>query len=121
MEDLDQILQHLVRMEGEILVILLVSRIASVYLLLLECLELRIRTIVFTHRSQGLVGRVVVLHQPDVGILRLVEHRLEAQGNGSAIRIVVECILRSGIVIQTSGGATTAWHIPSRTAFVFAY
>ena len=79
MEDFYQILQHSVGVEGEILVIPLVGRVASIYLLLLVRLELRIRSIVFAHRSHGTGVGLIVVHQPDIRILCLVEYCLDAQ------------------------------------------
>ena len=77
MENFYQILQNLVGMEGEILIIFLVSRVASVHILFLERLEVGIRCIILADVAQCLVRGSVVLHQPHVGILCLVEYRLE--------------------------------------------
>ena len=121
MEDFYQLLQHSVGVEREILVIPLVGRVASIYLLLLVRLELRIRSIVFAHRSHGTVVGLIVLHQPDIRILRLVEYCLEAQWYGTTVRVVGEGIIRSGIGIKLTRRATTTRHIPGRTAFPFAH
>ena len=87
MEDSDQVLQHQIRTKREIFVVRLVSRIASINLFFLECLELCIRSIVFPNRGHGLVRFLVVFYQPDVGMLSLVEHRLEGEGHTSALGV----------------------------------
>ena len=90
MEDFDQFLQYPVGMEGEIFVILHVSRIASIHLLVLECLELGVWSIVFPKTGERLVRRMVVFHQPDIGSFRFLEYRFEAQRYGSAIGVMTK-------------------------------
>ena len=99
MEDFNQILQDQVRMEGEVFVVLLVGRIAMIDVPLLERLEIGVRRIILLDASIRLVRRMVVLHQPHIGILGLVEHRLEAQRDGSAIGVGVEQVIASGILV----------------------
>ena len=121
MEDFDQFLQYPVGMEREILVISLVGRIASIHLLALECLELGIGRIFLAKPGEGLVRRMIVFHQPDVGTFRFFEHRLKTQRHGSAIGIMAEQVISSGILVEFARGASSSRHIPGRTAFHFAH
>ena len=121
MEDFDEFLQDPVGMEGEIFVISLVGRIASIYLLVLVCLELGIRSIFLAKAGKRLVRRMVVFHQPEIGIFRLFEYRFKTQRHGSAIRIMAEQVIGSGILVKLAGGAATSRYIPRRTAFHFTH
>ena len=78
MEDFYQILQNTIGMEREIFVIGSISRIAMIDVLVLESLEVGIRRIVFLEALVCLVCRVIVLHEPYIGILCLVEYGFKA-------------------------------------------
>ena len=121
MENPDQIFQHQVRVERKIFVIRPVSRIATIYLLLLISLETGVRRIILPDTTQGIVGRLIVFHHPYIGLLCLVEYRFETQRHGTAIGVMVEYIFAPGIFLKLAGGTSSSRHIPSRTAFQLAH
>ena len=77
MKDFYQIFKHQVRMKGEILVKRYIGRITSIDFSFLKSPKLGLRRIILFQFRIRLVLGLVVFDEPNVSMLRLVEHRFE--------------------------------------------
>ena len=85
MENFYQIFQKQLRMERGFFIKRNMVGVAAVYFSVLKCLEACVGSIVSFQFAVGLVLRLIVFDQPDVGISSPVEYRFESQRYRSAV------------------------------------
>ena len=78
------------------------GRIATVNVAPTESLKFSITCIISTQISISQITLTIILNEPDVSIMRPVEHSFEAHGQGGAGRLVGKDIATAGIGIELS-------------------
>ena len=84
MEDKNEVAQQTVRVEGCLLVEMIVSKVTAIDVVLRESTETSVRLVVRGHLSIGEGARAVVFKEPTVGVVSAIEHRIEGKGCAAA-------------------------------------
>ena len=112
MSNLDDIGEHSVGMEGGTLVEVGGAGVACPDVAASEGIELAIDGGLGGELGEGLGTVAVVAHQPEVGIVSLRQHLLGREGHGTALRVLREGRLRSGVGIELADGTVYAGLVP---------
>ena len=104
MQNLYQVGQQIIGTERSLLVERNFRRITTIDIPGLESLKTGVADIIRLQISIAHVAVAVVLHQPDVGIARLVENGLESQRNRAAVGIVGKSVTPASILKKPSYG-----------------